>query len=226
MAPISGLMSDYTGYDSSVNIDVSRQVAARFNFNNITGTGQDAFNTAKSSSLDQLLNAQATPGHTFDDVDKMEAYLKNRFQDYQQQTTNLVALNNLKNANNALYDNMSGEYNRTVNLREKSSSAVQKMRQAHIVKKYAIGSMFFWGNMIQFSMGFLIACAILVVMVFDPKIDLNKWVAIIASSILFLFWIVIFVLMVKENSMRRKDDWNKFYFPTKNIKDALSCRSG
>lgn len=226
------VLSKYIAYDSQVSIDVSKQVATRLNFP-LPSSGDAGYNDQLYANLsdpalsdrNKIIDAQSIPGHTFDDVDKMESYLHSKFKQYSDQTDELVVLNNLLSTNQSLYNNISKEYDRTVTVRDKSTSNVQKMKQAHGIQKYAIGSMFFWANLIQFSLAFIIACVILVAMFFDPKIQLNIWVVAITASLLFLFWLFVFVLIVKQNNMRRKDDWNKFYFPTKNVNDALSCRS-
>lgn len=214
---LTNWMSTYSQYDSTVSSDISNQIYVR------VGLNADSTLSTTEHDLKKIVDAQSIPGHSFDDLVKIQSLFNDRIADYIQQTQELIVTNDLVNMNKYVKENMNSELHRTVQLKDKTVNGVHKVRQSYMMKKYAIGYWNFWAYTIQFSLFLLMACALLVLMAFDPKLQLNKWAASIVAFVIFVFWLVIFVLLVKQTSMRRRDDWNKFYFPTKETEAAGSC---
>lgn len=219
MGDIFNLMPNYAEYDNPVATDIANQIYLRVGLNANNNLSID------EPSLKKLVDAQAIPGHSFDDLVRIQTVFGDRIKTYMDDSDSLVVLNDLVNMNKYMNDNMQSEYNRTLLLREKTASGVQKVRTNFQMKKYSIGWWDFWAYMIQFTLFILMGCAILVVMFFDPNITLNKYIVIGSVTVLAIFWLFVFVLLIKQNNMRRKDDWDKFYFPSKETESSGSCKA-
>ena len=138
-------------------------------------------------------------------------------------TNQAMLLNDVTNTNMFLRESMTKELEKTTTLRDKTFNHIHKARQRYLNKKYAIKENQFITTLLQFTVFTILVIAL----IFGGSIQEAYYslkTAAIISSIVALFYLVVVIMFLKQNQLRRKDDWDKFYFPTKyDNRSAGSC---
>lgn len=138
-------------------------------------------------------------------------------------TKQAMMLNDVANTNQFLSENMSKELERTTQLRDKTFNHIHKTRQRYFGKKYAINANRFWATVMQITIGVVLTVALVFGIAKRNTISIQT--AMIIAGIIILLYVIILLVFIKQNQLRRKDDWNKFYFVTPQDK-ARSGRCG
>lgn len=152
-----------------------------------------------------------------------EEQFKNAMTEFFKRTGNLMIMNDFANANETLETIMSTEYTKADKLRSKTKNEVQKTRQKYLMKKYKIAYHLFVTNIIQFSLWVTILVALMFGFAREGKYFSYTWAGILSSILILIFFLVI-LIVVKNHQTRRKDDWNKFYFKSKNDGSQNVCK--
>jgi hypothetical protein len=130
---------------------------------------------------------------------------------YLTDTNQAMLLNDVSNTNNFVKDAIGKELERTSMVRDKTFNHINKTRQRYMAKKYAIRANQFYSGVLQYTILVIIICAFVAGQMKEE--NLSPLVAgIIAGSTVFIYLILLLVF-IKQNQIRRKDDWDKFYFP-------------
>jgi len=135
-------------------------------------------------------------------------------------TNHNLMLNDVTNTNMFLRDSMTKEMERTSSLRDKTFNDIHKTRERYMGKKYAINYYNFVGTIMQATMLVILISAVAFSLYKENSISIN--VAMIITGVVVIIYLIIVLLFIKQNQLRRKDDWNKFYFSMKKT-DAKSC---
>lgn len=148
---------------------------------------------------------------------------------YLMDTKQATMLNDVANTNQFLGENMSSELTRTMGLRDKTFNHIHKTRQRYFGKKYAINANRFWARVLQITIFVVLLIAVTFALAKVVKKDVSAFIsmktAYIIVGVIVSLYVLILVIFLKQNQIRRKDDWNKFYFTTPQDKASSgSCR--
>ena len=179
--------------------------------------------TYDKSAADYAIE-QAIAGHTSEHIKMIEQIFVSKIQDYQDDTVKQVLYNDLANTNKFITDNVDREHNKLNSMRDKTYNAVYKTKQMYMLKKYEVAYNNFSKNVIQFTIFVVIICSLIMGASYDPNISLNQTFAIAVVSVILAIYLLIMALFVRKTMLRRKDDWNKFYFSSMNSNKS-SCGS-
>ena len=103
--------------------------------------------------------------------------------------------------------------NKAKDAREKETKArnsIGKARYNYFQKKYTISYNKFISGVLQGAILTVAICAVLAGLHLNGMLS-STIVAVLVSCIVLVYMIILAILL-KNNSNRRKDDWNKFYF--------------
>lgn len=144
---------------------------------------------------------------------------------YLTDTNQAMLLNDVSNTNNFVKDAIGKELERTSMVRDKTFNHINKTRQRYMAKKYAIHANKFYSNVLQFTIFIVIIGAFVAGLVKEEK--LNPMVGGIIAGVVVFIYLILLLTFIKQNQIRRKDDWDKFYFPSTVDKKnkAGSCSS-
>jgi|688.fasta_scaffold189671_3 hypothetical protein len=150
-----------------------------------------------------------------------EIFLKN-VSLYVMDTNQSLLYNDVTNANEFLRDTMTKEIDKYATMRDRTFNTIHKTRHSYMAKKYAMNYNRFLTVLIQFT----IFITVLVALVFGlhkmyDYYSLNTAIYIAAPIV--LVYLLIVLLFYKQNQVRRRDDWNKFYFTSSQDKASGSC---
>lgn len=131
---------------------------------------------------------------------------------YLTDTNQSMLLNDVSNTNNFVKDAIGKELERTSMVRDKTFNHINKTRQRYMAKKYAIRANRWYSGVLQFTILIVIIGAFVAGLVKEEH--LSPMVGgIIVGSVVFIYLIML-LIFIKQNQIRRKDDWDKFYFPS------------
>lgn len=136
-------------------------------------------------------------------------------------TNQNMLLNDVTNTNMYLRESMTKELERSASLRDKTFNDIHKTRERYMGKKYAINHYNFVGTTLQFTMFVILIVALCFTLAKEDKI--TKTVATYVSMFIIVIYLIILLMFIKQNQLRRKDDWNKFYFSMKQTDTGGSC---
>jgi lipopolysaccharide export LptBFGC system permease protein LptF len=128
-------------------------------------------------------------------------------------TNQNLMLNDVYNTNMFLKESMSKEMERTSSLRNKTFNDIHKTRERYMRSQYDIQYYNFIAAVMQGTMFIILCIALLLAFYKQKKISIK--IGSIIVGILVLIYVIIVLMYIKQNQSRRKDDWNKFYFTTK-----------
>jgi nitrogen fixation/metabolism regulation signal transduction histidine kinase len=161
----------------------------------------------------------------FGNISAVNAQIQNSIvedvQAYLIETSQAVILNDIYNTNDYVTETIYNEKKRTGGIKDKTASLINKTRQSYLQKKYSIEYNNFVSMCLQFTTFIVLIVAIMFTLLKQDKI--NNMVAYLISAIAILIFLIGVVLYVKNNQVRRKDDWNKYYFPSMNGSTSGSC---
>ena len=200
---------DYTVYDNQLSDEVQQQFTNLYGMNSAGAIDATAMNISKN----QL------PGQSKDDLSRMQAIINDKFMQYQDGTLSMVMQNDMNNVNSYLSESVSNENARSQRLLESTNNALYKAKQAYMMKKYDIAYTQFVSGLLQFTLFTVIICSFILALIFSNVFN-DLWGYSIIIMIISLY-LIILVLFIRQNMMRRKDDWNKFYYTTG--KNSKSC---
>lgn len=158
-------------------------------------------------------NIQGTPIDTqtrINDIflENVRAYLFN--------TNQSILFNDVTNANEYLRDTLSKEIDRYATVRDRTFNSIHKTRHSYMSKKYATHYYQFMSVLAQFT---IFTILLIGLAFYAYKHEGLEWLslqgAIYASLGIAAVYLIVVVMFYKQNQLRRRDDWNKFYFPTK-----------
>ena len=154
----------------------------------------------------------------FGNISAVNAQIQNSIvedvQAYLIETSQAVILNDIYNTNDYVTETIYNEKKRTGGIKDKTASLINKTRQSYLQKKYSIEYNNFVSMCLQFTTFIVLIVAIMFTLLKQDKI--NDMVAYLISAVAILIFLFGVVLYVKNNQVRRKDDWNKYYFPSMN----------
>lgn len=154
----------------------------------------------------------------FGNISAVNAQIQNSIvedvQAYLIETSQAVILNDIYNTNDYVTETIYNEKKRTGGIKDKTASLINKTRQSYLQKKYSIEYNNFVSMCLQFTTFIVLIVAIMFTLLKQDKI--NNMVAYLISAVAILIFLFGVVLYVKNNQVRRKDDWNKYYFPSMN----------
>jgi hypothetical protein len=156
---------------------------------------------------------------TYDDT--VKGTLLGLLDEYVQNTHHLVYLNEMYNTNHYIHSNLTKEQKDLVALNDKARSNVYKAKQRYMGTVYGMYANRFWSSMIRASL-FLGTLALLVYVVTREGI-LSQTTAIWLFGLVGVLALGWMALLVKDMQYRRKDDWNKYYFGTMQLRKSGSC---
>lgn len=219
------IIPTYSNYDSYIADRKLYDNLLRYNPSVSNG------NLVFASELEALTDTNPTKhaintsvvGHTNDHVGLIEHVFIGKVQGYENDTLKQILYNDLANTNTFIENNVDREFNKLSSMRDKTYNAVYKTKQMYMLKKYEIAYNNFAKNVIQFSMFVAVVCALIMAAHYDPKVELNKKLAIAGVCIVLAVYLLILLLFVRKMMLRRKDDWNKFYFSSMDSKGSGSC---
>jgi hypothetical protein len=173
-----------------------------------------AGNTIRASTPDQkfIKYDSSFPGYTYDDISTVEGTF-NRMENVYNEAMRIVEIANTTGAMSRLLDNsVSSERERVNAVRSSSVNNVYKQRQTFMMTKYASYYQRFLITLLQFTIVVTIICCMVSCLTYYEKTMLS-WTATgaIIGLILAIYFMLI-VLFYKQKLMRRRDDWNKWYF--------------
>jgi len=168
------------------------------------------------NQMDMLrdLESRSYPGQTNDQLAKMEKLMKFAKNMYMNDTEQYKVVNNLANVTNYVAESVDKEFGRLSTLRDKTFSNVHKMRQHYMLKKYDISYNQFVSGIVQFTLFTIVLCGLIYAYAIKPEPPITTTVAWGVIAGILTIYLFIVILFVKQSMMRRKDDWNKYYFGT------------
>lgn len=161
-------------------------------------------------------NVQGTPIDTYTQVN--DIFLQN-VRMYVLDTNQSLLYNDVTNANQYLKDTMTKEIDRYSTVRDRTFNSIHKTRYSYMGKKYDIEYNRFVAVLLQFTI-FVVVLMALVMGAQKHLVKDNQWftmqLALIVCAAILLFYTLVALMFFKQNQLRRKDDWNKYYFPSRN----------
>ena len=133
---------------------------------------------------------------------------------YFEQTKDIMMLNDFRNSTTYLTDVMGSETQRITRLKAKTIDQVHKIRQSYLMKKYRIAYNIFVANIIQFTLFVVIVFAVMFTMRVTYPSLVGTTLALSVSLTVLAIYLLILMVVIKNHQTRRKDDWNKFYYPS------------
>lgn len=206
MSSIGSLLPDYPTYDQNTGLDVLQS------FNAKVGTTSTGSITSTPFQVKQLVDSQAIPGHTYDQLNTIENKFLENAAKYVDTTKELVVLNDLVNVNRYMNTSMQDEVKRTKNLRDQTFNNVYRTKQSYLMKRYDIAYNSFVTHVIQFTLFVFILCGSLYATTLDPRFLFNKVVVSWIIGITVILYLAIILLLFRSVTQRRRDDFSKFYF--------------
>lgn len=185
------------GILASGDYSVSPQVFERIVRDNVTGTPVE-----NSSKIQEVF------------FDNVRMYLVD--------TNQAMLLNDVTNTNTFLRDSIGKELEKNTTLRDKTFNQIHKTRHNYLNKRYTTKNNQFVASLLQATIFVVLVLGCLFAMLKDEQLGQNT--VIIIASVLVAFYLLIMILFLKQNQLRRKDDWDKFYFPGKNDGRSGTCK--
>jgi hypothetical protein len=219
MSTFQNLTSDFPTFDQKLSTDRLGDFTRSMN---LTSDGNLLTNLP---DLKERVDKMSIPGHDQETIARIEGHFMQNVTDYIKQSQMLTSMNDLVNINSFVQDNMDKEYLRSNQLRNNTFNNVHKTRQYYMLRKYDIEYNKFLTKIIMFSFFVAIVCALIWCTTLDADIKLNAKLAIAVISLVLAVYLLILVLLIKDMMLRRKDDWNKYYYgPSMNANGASgSC---
>ena len=206
MSSIGSLLPDYPTYDQNTGLDVLQS------FNAKIGTTSSGSITSSPAQVKRLVDSQAIPGHSYDQLNAIENKFLENAASYVDSTKELVVINDLVNVNRYMNNSMQSEVKRTQNLRDQTFNNVYRTKQSYLMKWYDIEYNSFVTHIIQFTLFIFILCGSLYATTLDPRFLFNKVIVFWIIGIAVLIYLLMILLLFKSVTQRRRDDFNKFYF--------------
>ena len=136
---------------------------------------------------------------------------------------NSLLYNDVHNTNLFVLSGLDNEMKRLVNLKSHLVNTIHVNRQKYMENVYTLTYNSAIVSIIQFSLLVYIAIALLIKMSFD--INLPMTYVTLFSCILLGFYLYFMIHFISAMSIRRRDDWNRFYFPKNIPKKSTSSSS-
>lgn len=189
----------------------------------------DTLNIDASGNYDSIAAANVTkmayPGYTVDDLMNIESSFNEMEQLYNQATQVIKIGNDLNNVNQYIGNSYTVENKRMNNVLNDSVNDVYLSRETFALTKYNTAFQKFLTSVIMFTLFVAIIIAFLICMTIYPKTMLSWTVAGPVIGVVLLFLLLGIILFYRQTMIRRKDDWNKFYFSTPKSLTGSSCNS-
>lgn len=216
MATSLAFVPDYTINDTTKRTTVDTDFRNQYNLSQ----NQDVRNVALQTDLD----AWSFPGHTKEQLSQIENVFSFARDQYIAETAGMKVFNNLSNVSQYVNDSVTKEYDRIVNLKDKSFSDVHKMRQHYLYNQYQVHYNRFWTGVIQFTFFVVAVCGYIALFMIKPDNPLSIRLGMFIISGVLTFYVLVAILYYRDTRNRRKDDWNKFYFKGMDKNSSLSCK--
>jgi len=200
-------------YDFGTSVDVPNELNMSRELISILNVDASG---AQIDNADKITFATSFPGYTYDDMASMEQVFESMDQKYSNMLEQLKSTNDLINISNYVGNVYESESSRISHLKKNSVNNVYKMRQQYMTTKYALAYNKFVSNLMIFTLGTFIVCAVLGCLAIWPAPDpkLNPTIAICAVVTIASIYLLLTGMFVHRVMERRKDDWSKFYFNT------------
>ena len=182
-------------------------------------------NVGADQSFDQVAASKvnAYPGYSSDDLMTIESILGGLETQFTGVTDVIKVSNNLQNVNQYISNSYDIEKKRIGGVLNSSVNDVYLSRETFMLVKYNIAFQHFLINVIQFSLFVAIICAFLICFTFYDKFKITWTIAISVISLVLVIYLAGVVIFYRETLVRRKDDWDKFYFNTPESINGTVC---
>lgn len=143
---------------------------------------------------------------------RMDDIVKDNVKNYIDDTFTAVMLNNVSNTTNYLRGNMNHEEQNLRKNKKHMENNIHKLRITAMEKQFLI-------NHRRYKLKMIILTNLVCILVFglftlNLQNKMSMTAAIVISCIIVFIFIVYMIITLLLNARRRKDDWNKFYFPS------------
>jgi len=198
---VDNMFGDYASIQSTRNNQATQDFERYFG----AGRGGQSDIVTLQSGVDSMF-----PGTTRDQLASLEQSFADLQQVYKDQTNQMAIVNDLANTSSYVTSTVDKEYDRLSSLKEKTYSSVHKMRQSYMLKKYDIAYNQFVSGIVQFTLFTTVVCTL----IYTYKLTggISDMVAYGVIGLIAVLYLIIVLVFVKQSLIRRKDDWNKFYF--------------
>jgi hypothetical protein len=172
-------------------------------------------------------NIVAYPGYTVDDIMTIESLFNNMSNDFEKATQFIKISNNLTNVNQFIDNSFKVENKRINHVLNDSINDVYLSRENFMLIKYNKAYQEFLTAVIQWSFFVAIVCAFFVCFTFYPigKPNLSWKAAGSIIAIVLAIYLCGVVIFYKQTLIRRKDNWDKFYFNTPDSINGTVCNA-
>jgi hypothetical protein len=158
--------------------------------------------------------------------DRFQEALNTEVKAYTRNTIRLTATNEVYNSYLYMNKNMSSQGEQIGEMSEKARNHIMKYRQKYLLKLYDIKYYLFVKIVITFAIFFIGLFGILLAFSFkqDPPLLKSNITFIIIGVTAIIYLLAVF-LYIRNNSSRKKTDWDKYYFASYGANKNTSCNT-
>jgi len=208
---LSAFAPNYPEYDNNKAIEYALDVA-----NKQGGFYTDGTALKFSKPIDErqkIVDRQSIPGHTSDQLAVIENLFHNKINEYESDTLNMIVLDDLSKANEFATLTVDTNMDRLNKDLKTATNDLQKTKTKYMATIYEIDYQKFLINVIKLSLFFLVLTVGVYYLFANDSIGQTGFFVLL--GIVWFIYIIFIIWMIKSLQMRRKDDFNKFYFFTK-----------
>ena len=152
------------------------------------------------------------PGYTYDDISTVESTFNKMERTYNEQMRVVEIANSTGAMSRLLNNSVATESERVNAVRNSSVNNVYKQRQSFMMTKYSSYYQRFLITLLQFTIVVTIVCCMIACMTYYEKYMLSWKAAGAIIGFILATYLLLIAMFYKQKLMRRRDDWNKWYF--------------
>ena len=211
---LSAFAPNYPEFDNNKAVEYALDVA-----NKQGGFYTEGTALKFSKPIDErqkIVDRQSIPGHTSDQLAVIENLFHNKINEYESDTLNMIVLDDLSKANEFAKSTVDTNMDRLNKDLKTATNELQKTKTKYIAKNYDINYQNFLINVIKLTLFFLVLTVC--VYYFFATYSMGFFILL---GIVWFIYLVFIIWMIKSAQMRRRDDFNKFYFFTKETEQKI-----
>ena len=211
----SSPLSNTDSIDTRINETRMRE------FSDIMMAQSDGTYKPPVDEITRIADDKTYAGYGINDIVEMDNLFTNHIQKYLNETNNIIMMNDVVTSNEYLNTTMDTEFQRVSHLTDKTRNTIYKTRNSYMLKKYQIAYNKFISGILQFTL-FVAIALIVFLAAWRQGLELPANVAkafwqsptllLTCALVLVVLYLFIVILLYKNYQMRRKDDWDKYYF--------------
>lgn len=132
---------------------------------------------------------------------------------YNEATRSLSAINEMYNSNMYINESLSSQQRQLRELQDKARNHVMRARQRQMLAQYDVQRTRFRNRVILGAIVVTCVCTIIIMLAskHQPPV-IPPWLAGSSVALIIVTYVLVVFLYMSQNALRRRTDWNKFYF--------------